>query len=45
VISDRFDVHLSSLICDPTIVKDPKRTPVTVDLQGLQKNFLPNHVV
>jgi hypothetical protein len=34
--------------CDPTIVKDPNRTSATVslsDLQGLQKNFLSNHVV
>jgi hypothetical protein len=30
--SDRFDVHLPSLICDPTIVKDPKGTPTTVCL-------------
>ncbi len=34
------------IFCDPTIVKDPKRTPATAslfDLQGLQKNFLSNH--
>jgi hypothetical protein len=41
VNSNRFDVHLPSLICDPTIVNDPKRTPGTVSLsnllQGLQK--------
>jgi hypothetical protein len=42
---DRIDVQLPSLICDHTIVKDPKGTPATVslfDLQELQKNFLTN---
>jgi hypothetical protein len=36
------------IFCDPTIVKDPKRTPATAslfDLQGLQKNFLSNHAL
>jgi hypothetical protein len=48
VNSDRFDVPLPFLICDPTIVKDPKRTSAIVslsDLQGLLNNFLSNHVV
>ncbi len=42
VKSDRFDVQLPSLICDPTIVKDSKRTPAMVslsDMQGLQKEL------
>jgi len=30
VNSDRVDVQLPSLICNPTIAKDPKRTPATV---------------
>jgi hypothetical protein len=36
-----FDVHLPSLIRDPIIGKDPKRTPATVsldDFQGPEKN-------
>ncbi len=44
----RIEVQLPSLICDPTITKDPKRTHATVsfsDLQGLQKNMCSNHVV
>jgi hypothetical protein len=44
VNSDRVDVP--SLICAPTIVKDPKRGPATVplsDLYELQKNFLSSH--
>ncbi len=48
VNSNRIDVQLPSLICDPTIAKDPKRTPTTVSvsyLQGLQKNFLSNPIV
>jgi hypothetical protein len=48
VNSGRLDVALPSLICDPTIVKDPKRTSAIVslsDLQGLLNNFLSNHVV
>jgi hypothetical protein len=43
VNSKRIDVRLPSLICDPTIVKDAKRTPSTIslfDLQGVQKNYL-----
>ncbi len=45
VNSDRVDVQLPSLICNSTIVKDPKRTPATVtvspsDLHELQ-NKLP----
>jgi hypothetical protein len=46
--SERFDVHLPSLIYDPTIAKDPERTPATVslsDLQGLQKTFISNDVL
>jgi hypothetical protein len=37
------DVQSPSLLCDPTIAKDPTRTPATVSLfglQGLQKHFL-----
>ncbi len=37
--SDRIDVQLPSLICDPTIVKDPRRTHTTVSLSELQENF------
>jgi len=47
-LSYRTDVQLPSLICDPTIVKDLKKTPATVslcDLQQLQKYFLSNHVL
>ncbi len=47
-LSYRIDVQLPSLICDPTIVKDLKKTPATVslcDLQQLQKYFLSNHVL
>jgi hypothetical protein len=42
-----FAVQLPSLIRDPTIAKDPKRTPTAVSLshlQELQKNHLLNHV-
>jgi len=48
VNSDRIDAQLPSPIRDPTIVKDPKRTPATVslsDLQGPQKNSLSNDIV
>jgi hypothetical protein len=48
VNSNRIDVQLPSLICDPTIAKDPKRTPATVsvsNLQGLEENFLSNPIV
>jgi hypothetical protein len=48
VNSNRFDVPLPSLICDPTIVKDPKRASAIVslsDLQGLLNNFLSDYVV
>ncbi|CAK9211872.1 unnamed protein product [Sphagnum jensenii] len=48
VNSDRIDAQLPSLIRDPTILKDPKRTPATVslsDLQGPQKNSLSNDTV
>jgi len=48
VNSDRIDAQLPSPICDPTIVKDPKRTPATVslsDLQEPQKNSLSNDIV
>jgi hypothetical protein len=40
--SDGFDVQLPSLIYDPTVAMDPKRTPATVslsDLHGLQKKL------
>jgi hypothetical protein len=43
VNSKRIDVQLPSLICDPTIAKDAKRTSSTIslfDLQGVQKNYL-----
>jgi hypothetical protein len=43
VNSDRFDIQSPSLICDPTIVNDPKRTPTIVslsDFQGLPGKFL-----
>jgi hypothetical protein len=45
---DRINVQLPSLICDPTIAKDPKRTPAKVslaDLEELQRKFLSNHVI
>jgi hypothetical protein len=45
---DRINVQLPSLICDPTIAKDPKRTPTKVflaDPQELQRKFLSNHVI
>jgi hypothetical protein len=32
VNSDRIDIQLPSLVCNPTIAKDPKRTPATVSL-------------
>jgi hypothetical protein len=32
VNSNRIDVQFPSLICDPTIGKDPKRTPVMASL-------------
>ncbi len=35
--ADRFDVQFLSLICDPTIAKDPKRTPATISLSNLQE--------
>jgi hypothetical protein len=42
-------INVKSLICDPTIAKDPKRTPTPIslsDLQGLlQKNFHSIHVL
>jgi hypothetical protein len=47
-LSDRIDVQLPSLIRDPPLAKDPKRTRTTVslsDLEELQKNFLSNHVL
>jgi hypothetical protein len=54
VNSDRIDVHLPPLICDPIIAEDPKITPTTVFLsislslshvQELQKNFLSDHIL
>jgi hypothetical protein len=44
----RIEVQVPSLIRDPTIAKDSKRTHATVsfsDLRGLQKNTLSNHIV
>jgi len=32
VNSDRIDIQLPSLVCNPPIAKDPKRTPATVSL-------------
>jgi hypothetical protein len=29
-------IDAKSLICDPTIAKDPKRTPTTISLSDLQ---------
>jgi hypothetical protein len=43
VNSDKFDIQSPSLICDTTIVNDPKRTPTIVslsDFQGLLEKFL-----
>jgi hypothetical protein len=47
-LSDRIDVQLPSLIRDPPLANDPKRTRTTVslsDLEELQTNFLSNHVL
>ncbi len=42
-VSDKIDVRLPSRICDPTIVKDPRRTPAQV-LSLTSRNFVINQV-
>jgi hypothetical protein len=34
---DWIDIQLPTLVCDPTIVKDPKRAPATTSLSDLQE--------
>ncbi len=39
--SDKIDVQLPSLICEPTIARDPNLTPATVSLS----NFIGDDLV
>jgi hypothetical protein len=34
-----INVWLCSLVCDPTITKEPKRTPIIVSLCDIQEHF------
>ncbi len=47
--SDRIDIQLPSLVCNPTIAKDPKRTPATVSLsltsRSCRKTSFRNYVL
>ncbi len=38
-MNDKIDVQLPSLICEPTIAKDPNITPATVSVS----NFVGDH--
>jgi hypothetical protein len=38
--SDKIDVQLPSLICEPTIARDPNITPATVSLSNFVADYL-----